>query len=122
MSPDWHQRDAAILAIGAVMEGPEDDCMKPFVRVVRSAATDTAAAATATATAATAAACCCLLLLLAAACCCLLLLAAAAARAVVVFVMAVRTLVAPANAADAADAAARLVRHRNRCCWKASVG
>jgi hypothetical protein len=34
VSQDWHQRDAAILAIGNIVEGPEDASMHPFVKGV----------------------------------------------------------------------------------------
>ena len=34
-SSDWHHRDAAILAVGAIMEGPTDPQLGPFVAGVR---------------------------------------------------------------------------------------
>ncbi|MCJ1233378.1 karyopherin beta [Varicellaria rhodocarpa] len=31
-SPDWHKRDAAVSAIGAIMEGPDEKLLEPLVR------------------------------------------------------------------------------------------
>ena len=31
-SPDWHKRDAAVSAIGAIMEGPDEKLLEPLVK------------------------------------------------------------------------------------------
>lgn len=34
-NPDWHHREAAVMVLGNVMEGPSDEALSPYVKHVR---------------------------------------------------------------------------------------